>query len=97
MTNVDTAASANNGFAKKIAAWADGLLGNDGALTGKSKSIQSQLTANQKDQDKFNDRLVAIESRIRAQYSALDKTMAQANALSQYVTQQITTWNKSTA
>jgi flagellar hook-associated protein 2 len=97
MTNVDTATSVNNGFAKKIAAWADGLLGNDGALTGKTKSIQSQITANQKDQDKFNDRLAAIESRIRAQYSALDKTMSEANALSKYVTQQITTWNKSTA
>jgi flagellar hook-associated protein 2 len=97
MTNVDAAVSANNGFAKKIAAWADGLLGSDGALTGKTKSIQSQITANQKDQDKFNDRLAAIESRIRAQYSALDKTMSEANALSKYVTQQITTWNKSTA
>ena len=43
------------------------------------------------------DRLSQIEARLRAQYSALDKTMSKANALSQYVTQQITTWNKSSA
>ena len=97
MSTVDTTTPANNGFAKRLASWADALLGTDGALTGKSKSIQSQITANQKDQDHFNDRLTSIEARIRAQYSALDKTMADANALSKYVTQQITTWNKSTA
>ena len=97
MSTVDTTTPANNGFGKRLASWADALLGTDGALTGKSKSIQSQITANQKDQDHFNDRLTSIEARIRAQYSALDKTMADANALSKYVTQQITTWNKSTA
>ena len=97
MTAVNVTTPADNGFAKKIAGWADGLLGTDGSLTGKTKSIQSQISANQKDQDKFNDRLAAIESRIRAQYTALDATMSNANALSKYVTQQITTWNKSTA
>lgn len=97
MTKVDTANALNNGFAKKIATWADTLLGSDGSLPGKTKSIQSQINANQKDQDKVTDRLTAVEARIRAQYSALDKTMSDANALSKYVTQQITTWNKSPA
>ena len=58
---------------------------------------QSQIVSNQKDQAKFNDRLSQIEARLRAQYSTLDKTMSKANALSQYVTQQITTWNKNNA
>lgn len=97
MTKVDTDNASNNGFAKKISAWADTLLGSAGSLPGKTKSIQSQINANQKDQNKTNDRLTAIEARIRAQYSALDKTMSNANALSKYVTQQITTWNKSAA
>jgi flagellar hook-associated protein 2 len=97
MSHVDATKPANNGFAKRLATWADGLLGTDGALTGKSKSIQSQIASNQKDQDKFSDRLTATEARIRSQYTALDKTMSNANALSKYVQQQITTWNKSTA
>lgn len=97
MTKVDTANAANNGFAKKITSWADSLLSTDGTLTGKSKSIQSQINANTKDQEKMSDRIAAIEKRITAQYTALDTTMANANALSKYVTQQIETWNKSTA
>ena len=36
----------------------------------------------------MNDRLTATEARLRAQYSALDTTMSQANALAKYVTQQ---------
>jgi len=97
MTNVDLATPTNNGFAKSLTSWADALLATNGSLTGKTKSIQSQIASNQKDQDKLNDRLTAIEARIRAQYTSLDKTMSNANALSKYVTQQITTWNKSTA
>ena len=97
MTHVDVADPGNNGFAKMIAGWADKLLATDGSLTGKTKSIQSQIASNQKDQNKLSDRLTAIEARIRAQYSALDTTMSNANALSKYVTQQITTWNRSTA
>jgi flagellar hook-associated protein 2 len=97
MSNVDLADPSNNGFAKKLTSWADGLLSTDGTLPGKAKSIQSQINANTKDQEKMSDRISGIEKRIRAQYTALDTTMANANALSKYVTQQITTWNKSTA
>ena len=94
MSNKSVSEPAKNGFGKKFSDWADGLLATDGRLPGKTKSIQSQIVSNQKDQAKFNDRLSQIEARMRAQYSALDKTMGKANALSQYVTQQITTWNK---
>jgi flagellar hook-associated protein 2 len=85
--------AATNGFAKKLATWADGMLGTQGTLTSKQNSIKSQITNNQKDQVKVNERLVAIEKRLRAQYSALDSTMSQANALQSYVQQQITSWN----
>jgi flagellar hook-associated protein 2 len=97
MTNVDLTTPSNNGFAKTLTSWADGLLSSNGSLSGKTKSIQSQIASNQKDQDNLSDRLTAIEARIKAQYTALDTTMSNANALSKYVTQQITTWNKSTA
>lgn len=96
MTNVDLTTPGNNGFAKMLTTWTDTLLSSGGSLTGKTKSIQSQIASNQKDQDQLSDRLTSIEARIRAQYTALDRTMSNANALSKYVTQQITTWNKST-
>ena len=94
LSNVDPSTPANNGFAKRFAAWTDNLLNTDGTLPGKAKSIQARIAANQKDQERMNDRLAQVEQRMRAQYSALDTAMAKANALSKYVTQQITTWNK---
>jgi flagellar hook-associated protein 2 len=97
LSNVDTATPSNNGFGKKFAAWSDLLLASNGAVPGKTKSIQARIDSNKKDQDKLTDRLASVESRMRAQYTSLDSTMANANALSKYVTQQITTWNKSTA
>jgi flagellar hook-associated protein 2 len=91
LSTVDSAAPARNGFGKRFAAWTDGMLANGGALPGKTKSIQARIASNQKDQNAMSDRLSMIEKRLRTQYSALDTTMAKANALSKYVTQQFYT------
>ena len=88
LANVDTTTASNNGVGKRFAAWTTGLLASNGALPGKAKSIQDQIARNQKDQDALSDRLDATEARMRAQYNKLDSTMAQANALAKYVTQQ---------
>jgi flagellar hook-associated protein 2 len=93
LASADTAQPSKYGFAKKIAVWADAMLGTDGALPSRTQSIQKRISANQKDQERFEQRLAQVEARLRKQYSALDSTMANANALSRYVTQQITTWN----
>jgi len=97
MSNVDTGNAGNNGFAKKLTVWADALLSTNGTLPSKTKSIQSQIASNTKDQQRMSDRLAATEARIKAQYTALDTTMSSAKALSNYMTQQIETWNKSTS
>ncbi len=96
MTSVDPGDAANNGFAKRLTDWADTLLSASGTLPSKTKSIQSQIASNTKDQQRMNDRLVATEARMKAQYTALDTTMSSAKALSNYMTQQIETWNKRT-
>lgn len=82
-----------NGFAKKLSNWAGQLLGTDGTFESKTKSIKARIASNEKDQARLADRLTAIEKRLTAQYTALDTTMSKANALSQYVSQQITSWN----
>ncbi len=91
----DTAVAANNGFAVQLQNWGDGLLKFDGALTSRSDSLQSRVTANTKKQDQFNERMTQVEARLKAQYSALDNQMGKLNSLSTYITQQVTTWNKS--
>ena len=81
------------GLAQRISKWTGDLLAYNGALPGKTQSIQSSIASNQKNQNALSDRLVLIEQRIRAQYTALDTTMSKANALSKFVTQQFSSNN----
>ncbi len=91
LSSVDNANPTNHGFGKRFFAWAERLLASTGSMPGKTKSIQARIASNQKDQERLGDRLEMIERRMRAQYSALDTTMAKANALSKYVQQQFYT------
>ncbi|MEY2655746.1 MAG: hypothetical protein RLZZ524_2774 [Pseudomonadota bacterium] len=91
----DSAIPANNGFAVQLQKWGDDLLRFDGVLTSRSDSLQSRVSANSKKQDDFNERMTQVEARLRAQYSSLDTQMAKLNSLSSYVSQQVTSWNKS--
>ena len=88
LSNVDATNASNNGFGEVFSNWGDSLLQTGGTLTGKEASIQSNITANQKDQDAMNTTLAATQARLQAQYTALDSTMSQANALAAYVQQQ---------
>ena len=63
-----------------------------------TKSLQAQLTANQKDQARYEDRVAAVEKRLRAEYASLDTTIAKYSSLNSYVSQQIAamrSWNSS--
>lgn len=88
LSAVDGANASNNGIGKRFSAWTDKLLASNGSIPGKTTALQAQLTFNQKSQDRFNDRLIDVEKRLRAQYTALDTTMAKANALASYIKQQ---------
>lgn len=86
-----------NGFALKFRDLGRGVLTSGGSVYTKSAAIQSTLDRNTQEQTKVTDRATLFEARLRKQYSALDAQMAQLNALNSYVTQQVATWNKSTA
>ena len=88
LSNVDPSVAANVGFGKRFSDWTTGLLNSGGTLPGKTDSIKSSLTLNQKNQDALSARLTQTEARLRGQYTALDTTMAKANALAAYVNQQ---------
>ena len=95
LSAVDATHPGSNGIGKRFAAWTDKLLASNGSIPGKTSALQSQLTLNQKSQDKFNDRLADIEKRLRSQYTTLDTTMSKANALAKYITQQFYTKSSS--
>jgi flagellar hook-associated protein 2 len=50
-----------------------------------------------KREDALKVRLTATEARLRAQYEALDKQMAGLTGLSNYVSAQVASWNKSSS
>ncbi len=94
MSNVDATNAANSGLARRFDALADSNTSTDGALTTHQAGLKQRLERNQDEQDRFSDRLTAIEARLRAQYTALDTKMSQLNGLSTYMSQQIAQWNK---
>jgi flagellar hook-associated protein 2 len=92
--NVDTVVPANNGIATQIRTMTDRLLGNDGTITTRSEGLRKRIDLNQDRQDALEGRIAQVEKRLRAQYTALDRQMAQLNSLSGYITQQLTVFNK---
>jgi flagellar hook-associated protein 2 len=85
---------ATNGIARKAKDFATAALSVDGLVTNESNALQGQATANQKDQDSVNAHADAVAAQLKATYSALDVQMGSLTALNQFVTQQITLWNK---
>ena len=86
-----------NGFGVKFRDLAHGVLATGGSVVNKAAALQGVLSRNTAAQTKVNDRAASFEARLRKQYSALDAQMASLTALNAYVSQQVTTWNKSTA
>ncbi len=91
----DGASSAGSGFARRFKRLSDAALGTDGVFQSRTDSIQASVSRNGKSQDSMQRRLTLTEARLRAQYSALDTTMAGLSSLSTYMTQQISLSNKS--
>ncbi|MGE5451558.1 MAG: flagellar filament capping protein FliD [Acidobacteriota bacterium] len=83
-----------DGIATKFRSLADNLLGVEGAITTRTAGLNTSVTNNQKRQDALEARSVLYEKRLRAQYTALDKTMATISTQSSYVTQMISAYNK---
>jgi flagellar hook-associated protein 2 len=84
------------GLGKRFQSMADSLLAaTGGSVPNMTKSLQSQLASNQKDQSRYEGRVAAVEKRLRAEYSSLDSTIAKFNSLNSYVSQQISMLQKS--
>lgn len=78
-----------DGFATKFRNFADNVLGIDGSITTRTDGLNTQLKDNQQQQSDLDARSQLYEQRLRAQYSALDTTMAGLTSQGNYVTQMI--------
>ena len=87
--------SVEDGFAGKFKSFTTKLLASDGFFASKAKIYEQSLKLNAKDVETINDRADRLEKSLTARYTALDTKMSSLNALNAYISQQVTTWNKS--
>ena len=92
--NSDLLVPGNNGIATQMRALADRLIGVDGTVSTRSEGLRKRIDLNQGRQELLSNRIAMVEKRLRAQYTALDKTMGQLTGLSSYVTQQFSDTNR---
>jgi flagellar hook-associated protein 2 len=86
----DAADTTSSGFMDRFKDLGNSVLDTTtGSLETLEQSLQARVERNDDRQSQMEDRLVSTEARIRAQYQALDTSMARLNALSNYVTQQM--------
>lgn len=83
------------GVAVTFRKFTSSLMDLEGTLKSKDTALEKELERNGEEQDKVGKRATALESRLRAQYTALDVKMASLNSLSSYVEQMVSSWNKS--
>ena len=85
----------DDGFAEKLKSMTDRLLASDGFFASKTKTYESALKLNAKEITRVTDRADRLEKSLTQRYTALDTKMSSLNALNSYISQQVTTWNKS--
>lgn len=82
------------GLAARIKDFTRKALEFDGTFDTKNKSLQELKKSNGTSQDRVNDQADSLEKRLREQYASLDKKMSGYSALSAYMNQQVSQWNK---
>lgn len=93
--SVRTGNPLTQGFGLKLKAFADGVNNVGGSLSNRSEALQSAIKRNNLEKERLEDRVMRSESRLLAQYTALDTKLAGLNGLSAFVNQQVTLWNRS--
>jgi flagellar hook-associated protein 2 len=73
----------------------DKLLASDGFFASKTKTYDNALKRNTQEIQRVTDRAERLEKSLTQRYTALDTKMSSLNALNTYISQQVTTWNKS--
>lgn len=88
--------AALDGFGTVFREFGDQVLGSDGAIESRQETLRRRKELNTTRQEHLEDRVALFEARLRAQYTRLDQSMANLTSLQNYVSQQVTNWNKNT-
>ncbi len=78
----------SQGYAYQLNSLAAGYLGAKGAIASRTTGLNNTVKDIGKQKDAFASRLADIEARYRAQYTALDTSIASMNTTASFLTQQ---------
>lgn len=79
----------SQGYATLLGNWATSIIASDGILANRTDGIGRTITDIGKQRDALETRLINIEKRYRAQFTALDQMLSSMNTTSTFLTQQI--------
>lgn len=78
-----------NGFAKTLETRVKDMLGTDGLMSARTDGINRSIKSFDSRIESLEARLVRVEARYSAQFTALDAAMSSMNTTSAYLTQQL--------
>jgi flagellar hook-associated protein 2 len=81
--------SFSQGYAYQLNNLAASFVGTDGVIAGSVSSLAASIKDVQKSRETFADKLTAIETRYRTQFTALDVSISSMNTTSTFLTQQL--------
>ncbi|MFP5401181.1 MAG: flagellar filament capping protein FliD, partial [Gammaproteobacteria bacterium] len=81
--------SYSQGFATTLGKWATTATGNDSPLSARTEGINKTIAEIGKRRAELEERLVVIEKRLRAQYTALDAMLSNMNSTMNFLTAQL--------
>ena len=79
----------SQGYADLLTKLVDNFIGSTGMISGQTNSLQLTIKDIGKSRDAMNIKLQGIEKRLKAQFTALDATIAKMTTTSNYLTQQL--------
>ena len=79
----------SQGYADLLTKLVDNFTGSSGMISGQTSSLQLTIKDIGKSRDAMNVKLLGIEKRLKAQFTALDATIARMTTTSNYLTQQL--------
>jgi len=83
----------SQGYATLLGNWATSIIASDGILASRTDGIGRTITDIGKQRDSLETRLINIEKRYRAQFTALDQMLSSMDTTSTFLTQQIAQLN----
>lgn len=79
----------SQGYASTLSQWATAILASDSTIAARTEGIGRTIADIGKRRSELEARLVNIEKRYRAQFTALDSMLSSMNVTSNYLTQQL--------